>query len=99
MGVTNETSNFNPAMLYQPMHELDSLQSQFSQEEILQAVCQLANNKAFGPDWLTNEFVKHYWEIINKDILEIFDRFYNHDIDLSELNKANIVMVAKKGGS
>lgn len=59
-----EVIDFDPQSLYAPMQELEDLEVTFTTEEVSFAVSQLANNKASGPDGLTNKFLKVYWDLL-----------------------------------
>lgn len=60
------------------------------------AVKQLARNKAFGPDGLPNEFLQIHWPVVKQEVISIVQGFYDHSIDLSGINQANIIMIPKK---
>lgn len=45
-------------LLYGKQLDMGSIQTPFTYDEILAAVKQLAHNKSFGPDGLTNEFLQ-----------------------------------------
>lgn len=64
--------------------------------EIENAVKQLANNKASGPNGLPHEFFKIYWQSLKHNMQGIFEEFWRGTLDLSEINKANIIMISKK---
>lgn len=97
LGVANEVLPFDTAALYPIQTDLGSLKLPFSEIEVELAVKGLANNKASGPDGLPNEFAKEFWPIIKMDVMSIMDQFYNHQLDLAPLNRANIVLIPKKG--
>lgn len=96
LGRAGEVIDFEPSSLYTSLQELQELQVAFTNEEISMAVSQLENNKASGPDGLTNEFLKVYWDLLKTDVMSMFQCFYNHNLDLTEINLANIIMVPKK---
>lgn len=80
------------------MYGFESFATQFL-VEIRTAVKQLANKKASGPDGLPHEFFKEYWDFLEHDILKLFNEFWNHKLNLLQINKENIVMIPKKGNS
>ena len=65
-------------------------------EELENSVKQLAKNKRSGPDGLPNEFLQVYWPVLRFEIMQILQGFYDGVIDLSHVNKANVVMIPKK---
>ena len=96
LGVENKVLTFNPAALYSTNPGLLVLEEPFTTIEIEVVVKQLARNKASGPDGLPNEFLQSQWPIIKEDICHIVQRFYEHNIDLANVNKANVIMIQKK---
>lgn len=69
---------------------------QFTEEEVHKAVTGLASNRASGPDGLSNEFIKAYWEEVKEEIMLIMTHFYHGNLDLQPFNKANVIMLPKK---
>ena len=53
------------------------LERKFEREEILQVVRDLEGDKAPGPDRFTMAFYHHCWRIVEKDVLAVFDEFFN----------------------
>lgn len=96
LGEATATLRLKPKSLYPEEIDLTQLGLPFLEEEVAKAVCQLAKNKASGPDGIPNKFLQEYWPIIKKDIMAIVNLFYNHDLDLSDSNRANIIMIPKK---
>lgn len=96
MGATAEAKDFNPRELYPTEMELSHLVEPFTEEEVHGAVKQLASNKASGPDGIPNEFIKEFWHEIKEDLLKLLHSFYEHSLDLSEMNRGNMVMIPKK---
>lgn len=95
LGTSTQVLQFDATALYNSNSNLDQLQQPFSLQEIQQAVFQLANGKASGPDGLPNEFLKMYWPEVKDQILLIFERLFNNSLDLTSYNEAKIVMIPK----
>lgn len=55
----------------------------FIETEIKEALDQMEKNKAAGPDKISIEFYQSCWNIIKKDIIQLFDDFYNQSVDIS----------------
>ena len=53
------------------------LERKFEREEILQVVRELEGDKAPGPDGFTIAFNHHCWRVVEKDVLAVFDEFFN----------------------
>lgn len=68
----------------------------FTATEIEAAVRQLAKNKSSGPDGLPNELLQKHWTLLKDEIFIIVQNFYNHTLNLEEVNQANIIMIPKK---
>lgn len=87
---------FKPEVLYPTNPNLNALQDPFTDLEIDIAVQQLARNKVSGPDGIPNEFLQTHWSVVKENVTQLIHGFYNHSIDLSNINHANIVMIPKK---
>lgn len=96
LGKENPVLQFQPATLYPNNPDLNLLQDGFTQLEIEMAVRQLAKNKASGPDGIPNEFLQQHWATIREEVCRIVQSFYDHSLDLSKINQANIIMIQKK---
>ena len=83
-----------------PAVELESLDTPFTEAEILNAIKQLPSDKSPGPDGFTGLFFKRCWPIIKPDVVAAVNAFYNNRCnDLNLLNKATIVLIPKKEGA
>lgn len=100
LGVTGQGIDFEPKALYPETMDLEELQSSFTELEVQVAIHNLAPNKAFGPDGLPlpNEFVKLYWPALKENLMGIINDFYEGRLDLTQSNRANIVLILKKEG-
>lgn len=96
LGTEQEVLKFNPSNLYEENQNLSALEAPFTVIEIEVAVRQLARNKVSGPDGLPNEFVQYHWMTVKEELVDIVQRFYENEVDLREVNRANIIMVPKK---
>ena len=56
--------------------ENDILAAPFSEKEVFEAISQMKNNKAPGPDGFPAEFYKKCWHIIKGDILSLFNDLF-----------------------
>ena len=56
------------------------LEVPFSDEEIEGVVKELPNDKSPGPDGFNNDFIKHCWQIVGKDIKDLIRAFYDENI-------------------
>jgi mannosylglycoprotein endo-beta-mannosidase len=80
-----------------PMQDLSHLEVEFSEEEILAAIQDIAADKAPGSDGFNGIFLKKAWPIIKEDIILVFLFFFQqHEQHLRHLSKAHIVLLPKK---
>lgn len=96
LGVENSVLQFDPGKLYPHNPDLDQLQVPFTETEIEKAVQELAKNKASGPDGLPNELLQSHWPLFKEELLSIIQSFYDHTLNLEEVNQANLIMIPKK---
>lgn len=75
------------------------MDSEFSLEEIKEAVFSIPVDKSPGPDGFSSSFYQIYWDIIKTDLLGVFKDFFRGKADLNRLNYAHIVLVSKVQGS
>lgn len=95
LGSNSETIHFDPTQVYTPNGDLQSLQDPFTVGEIDRAVRRLAKHKASGPDGLPNEFLQTQWPALRDAVIPILHGFYDHSIDLQQLNRAHLIMIPK----
>ena len=72
------------------------LERKFEREEILQVVKELEGDKAPGPDGFTMAFYHHCWRVVEKDILAVFEEFFQHCKFEKSLNATFIALIPKK---
>ena len=79
--------------------ERDWLERRFEREEILRVVKELEGDKAPGPDRFTMAFYHHCWGVVERDILAVFEVFYQHNKFEKSLNATFITLIPKKNGA
>ena len=57
--------------------ENDILIALFSEKEVFEAIKQMKNNKAPGPDGFSAEFYKKRWHVIKGDLLPMFHDLFS----------------------
>ena len=72
------------------------LERKFEREEILQVVSDLEGDKAPGPDGFTTVFYHHCWRVVEKDVLAVFEEFFQHCKFEKSLNATFIALIPKK---
>ena len=76
--------------------ERDWLEQRFEREEILRVVKELEGDKAPGPDGFTMAFYHHCWGVVERDVLAVFEVFYQHSTFEKSLNATFITLIPKK---
>ena len=71
----------------------DILIAPFSEKEVFDAIAQMKNNKAPGPDGFSAEFYKKCWHIIKGDLLPMFYDLFSRQLELFHLNFGTITLV------
>ena len=74
----------------------DILAAPFSEKEVFEAISQMKNNKAPGPDGFPAEFYKKCWHIIKGDLLPLFHDLFPGQLQLFQLNFGKITLLPKK---
>ena len=72
------------------------LERKFEREEILQVVSDLDGDKAPGPDGFTTAFYHHCWRVVEKDVLAVFEEFFQRCKFKKSLNATFIALIPKK---
>ena len=79
--------------------EKDWLKRRFEHEEVLQVVKEMEGDKAPGPDGFSLAFYHHCWEVMERDVLVVFEEFYQHSKFEKSLNATFIALIPKKNGA
>ncbi|PSS08274.1 Endonuclease [Actinidia chinensis var. chinensis] len=77
---------------------IDSLESPFLEEEVVQAVKECDNLKAPGPDGFNFSFVKKAWSILKNDCLLLFKEFHSKGRLVKGLNATFLALIPKVEG-
>ena len=72
------------------------LERKFERDEILQVVSDLDENKAPGPDEFTMAFYHHCWRVLEKDVLAVFEEFFQRCKFEKSLNATFIALIPKR---
>ena len=54
------------------------LERSFEKDEILSVVRDMEGNKDLGPDGFSMAFFHHCWSVVERDVLAVFEEFYQH---------------------
>ena len=72
------------------------LERKFEREEILQVVKELEGDKAPAPVGFSMAFYHHCWRVVEKDVLAVFEEFFQHCKFEKSLNATFIALIPKK---
>jgi hypothetical protein len=75
--------------------EAASLVEPFSEQEIKTTLDDMNTNSAPSPNGLPTEFYKCFWNQIRWHVLEMFEKFYKGELNLSRLNYGMISLIPK----
>ena len=80
--------------------DLSMLDQPFSEDEVLNAIQQMPNDKALGPDGITMNFFKSCWGTIKHGVMAAIQAIFDQRcVNLHFINAANIVLIPKKDGT
>jgi hypothetical protein len=68
---------------------------QFCEKEIKDTVFEMESNKATGRDNIPIDFYHVCWDIIKKDIVNLFHDFHGGNLDVSRINYGIITLLPK----
>ena len=72
------------------------LERSFGKDEILSVVRDMEGDKAPDPDGFSMAFFNHCWSVVERDVLAIFEEFYQHCKFEKSLNATFIALIPKK---
>ncbi|KAG7542900.1 Reverse transcriptase domain [Arabidopsis thaliana x Arabidopsis arenosa] len=73
----------------------DDLTKEFTSKEIYEAVSQIGDDRAPGPDGLTARFYKQCWDIVGEDVIAEVKTFFHTSVMKPAINHTNICMIPK----
>ena len=71
------------------------LEAIISEMEIKEAIWSCGNDRALGPDGFSFQFIKQYWELLKKDVVEFVLEFYETGKLTRGCNASFITLVPK----
>ena len=72
------------------------LERRFEKDEILSVVRDMEGDKAPGPNGFSMAFFHHYWRVVERDVLAVFEEFYQHCKFEKSLNDTFIALIHNK---
>jgi hypothetical protein len=76
--------------------ENEMLSRSFSEEEIREAVFSSYADGAPGPDGLSFMFYQTFWDVVKKDLIDMFNAWHEDKLDLFRLNFTMITLIPKE---
>ncbi|GJR49954.1 zinc finger, CCHC-type containing protein [Tanacetum coccineum] len=73
----------------------DSLEIQFSRDEIKRAVWDCDGDRAPGPDGFTFKFIKTFWDLIKDDVVRFVNEFFSTGLISKGCNSSFIALIPK----
>ena len=77
------------------LEEGENLCRRFDMDEINHDVFDMEKNTAPGPDHMPVEFFQVCWDIIKEDLMEMFEKFFENEMEISRLNYGTITLIPK----
>ena len=72
------------------------LERQFEKDEIPLVVREMEGDKTLSPDGFSMNFFYHCWRVVDRDVLAVFEEFYQHYKFEKSLNATFIALIPKK---
>ncbi|XP_043814104.1 uncharacterized protein LOC122724008 [Manihot esculenta] len=97
---TSEGGDTEPVLRYVQkrvtVRQNEKLMTDFSAEEVREAIFSMHPDKAPGPDGLNPGFFQAYWEIVGEDVTKACLKCLNEGNSLPGKNVTNVVLIPKK---
>ena len=75
--------------------ERQSLEKEFTKEEVIQVLREMEGDKAPGPDGFTMTFFQKCWSV-EKDVMDVFEYFHQHFVFEQSMNASFLTLIPKK---
>ena len=72
------------------------LERRFEKDEIPLVVREMEGDKTLSPDGFSMNFFYHCWRVVDRDVLAVFEEFYQHYKFEKSLNATFIALIPKK---
>lgn len=76
----------------------ESLEVEFTEDEIFTALKSCNGDKAPGPDGFNFKFLLSFWTLIKDDVVNLFMEFHRDGLFIKSLNSTFVVLIPKKEG-
>ena len=77
---SEEWRPFEEGLEFDQIGELERgwMERRFEKDEIISVVRDMEGDKALGPDGFSIAFFHHCWRVVERDVLAVFEEFYQH---------------------
>ena len=72
------------------------MERRFKKDEVLSVVRDMEGDKALGSNGFSMAFFHHCWRVVERDVLAVFEEFYQHCKFEKSLNATFIALIPKK---
>ena len=72
------------------------LERRFEKDEIPLVVREMEGDKTLSPDGFSMNFFYHCWRVVDRNVLAVFEEFYQHYKFEKSLNATFIALIPKK---
>jgi len=79
--------------------DASNLLMDFSEDEVWQAITNLGEEKAPGPDGFNIAFFQHCWDIVKGEVMGLFSEFHSKGVFEKSLNATFISLIPKVAGT
>ena len=76
--------------------ERQSLEKEFTKEEVIQVLREMEGDKAPVPDGFTMAFFQKCCNVVEKDVMDVFDYFHWHSVFERSMNASFLTLIPKK---
>ena len=76
--------------------ERQSLEKEFTKEEVIQVLREMEGDKAPGPDGFTMTFFQKCLSVVEKDVMDVFEYFHRHFVFEQFMNASFLTLIPKK---
>nr|GFA37552.1 RNA-directed DNA polymerase, eukaryota, reverse transcriptase zinc-binding domain protein [Tanacetum cinerariifolium] len=91
----DENFKYYHRILNKKRHQLSDLEIDVSNDEIKRAVCDCGVDKSLGPHGFTFEFYRHFWKLIENDVVAAMKYFFQIGSILKGYNSSFIALILK----
>ncbi|GKA50479.1 hypothetical protein Tco_0743552 [Tanacetum coccineum] len=71
------------------------LESPFTEKEVWEAVCGCGNDKSPSPDGFNFKYIKRFWDIFKRDIMDAVSRFWDKGMFSKGCNASFVMLIPK----